>query len=440
MNKRSRFIIAISISVLIILIIGLTTIGVSAVRNANNTQVESQAVVASEPSLADTQLQVETESIYDQGVLVGGVIADSPAAAAGIRRGSIILEVDGQEIDSSKELIGLLAEKGGNTAVTIRVLNGDTPEEISVILAEESPYLGVHLVDSDFSSFGLNGDENCVCGFELPDGFKEFHTPPGDFDFDFSELHSGLIVTEVIEDSGAADAGLELGDIIQQVDGETVESVDQFIELIGNKNPGDSITLSILRGDESVELTATLKTHPDDESRAFLGVGLSNFPGMGRMFSPDGYKFNFEGSDVQTGAIIIEVVPETAAAEAELQPQDVIQAIDGESVTTIDSLVELIGAKNPGDMVTLSILRDGESQEVTVTLGANPDDESQAYLGVNIGAFFNVDVEQFNNNGEGSDPGQFFFHMRPDNGFGPFFVPPQGGEDIFAPDPNDLDA
>ena len=101
------------------------------------------------------------------------------------------------------------------------------------------------------------------------------------------------------------------------------------------------------------------------------------------------------GYDIEatgTGAVVFEVV-EGSAAEEVLQAGDVIVAIDGEPVGIADELVELLGAHEPGDEVVLSVEQeDAEPNDVAVTLGSNPDDETSPFLGVSAGTR-NVEFE-----------------------------------------------
>ncbi|GAA1460387.1 trypsin-like peptidase domain-containing protein [Nocardiopsis exhalans] len=71
------------------------------------------------------------------------------------------------------------------------------------------------------------------------------------------------------------------------------------------------------------------------------------------------------------GAEIMELTEDGAADEAGLEPGDVVVSVDGENVTSPDQLIAQIRARQPGDDVTLGVLRggSGSEQEVTVTLG-----------------------------------------------------------------------
>ena len=72
------------------------------------------------------------------------------------------------------------------------------------------------------------------------------------------------------------------------------------------------------------------------------------------------------------GAGISEVRAGTPAAEAGLENGDVVTAIDGTSVGSADELRQLIDAKQPGDQVTLTVSRDGDTTTLDVRLGSRP--------------------------------------------------------------------
>ena len=98
------------------------------------------------------------------------------------------------------------------------------------------------------------------------------------------------------------------------------------------------------------------------------------------------------GIDADTGAIVSDVVPGSPADSAGLQAGndrirfqgrqvdvggDVITAVNGQAVTDNADLPRIVSRLNPGDEVTLDIIRDGDSQEVKLTLGKRPTSVSQ---------------------------------------------------------------
>jgi putative serine protease PepD len=72
------------------------------------------------------------------------------------------------------------------------------------------------------------------------------------------------------------------------------------------------------------------------------------------------------------GVALTEVRPGTPAERAGLQQGDVITSIDGQKVSDPTSLSEAIDAKQPGDKITLTYLRDGETKTTSLTLATRP--------------------------------------------------------------------
>jgi S1-C subfamily serine protease len=69
------------------------------------------------------------------------------------------------------------------------------------------------------------------------------------------------------------------------------------------------------------------------------------------------------------GMLIQEVLADSAAAKAGLKAKDIILKIDGTEPTSLKEFISILELKQPGDEVTLDILRDGKEEKVKVTLG-----------------------------------------------------------------------
>ncbi|PTB93149.1 serine endoprotease DegQ, partial [Marinobacter sp. Z-F4-2] len=76
--------------------------------------------------------------------------------------------------------------------------------------------------------------------------------------------------------------------------------------------------------------------------------------------------------DVSQGAFVAEVLPDGAAAEAGLKSGDVIVGVNGEKIRTFADLSARVNTIGPGKEVTITVLRDGDERQYTVTL--NQDD------------------------------------------------------------------
>lgn len=79
-----------------------------------------------------------------------------------------------------------------------------------------------------------------------------------------------------------------------------------------------------------------------------------------------------ESTSGEAGAVIDEVRPGSPAAQAGLEPGDVVVAIDGRRVDTYADLVAVILGSQPGDQVTLSVQRSGQELQITATLAERP--------------------------------------------------------------------
>jgi len=79
------------------------------------------------------------------------------------------------------------------------------------------------------------------------------------------------------------------------------------------------------------------------------------------------------------GLTIAAVIADSPADKAGLQRGDVITAVDGTAVEDMKALLAVIKDKNVGDTLTLSVLRDGAAQDVTVTLEARPEPLAEAH-------------------------------------------------------------
>lgn len=321
-----------------------------------------------------------------QGAPIVEVVADSPADRAGLQEKDIIVAVDDQPVDADNDLADLIAAYAPGDEVTLKVQRPgqEAALEVQVTLGQhpddaEKAYLGVsYLPQTRKWSGGV---------FSLPDVL------PIPAPFEGGRLvvpPRGAVVQSVEEDSAAAEAGLQKGDVIVAVDDESVKSPQDLTDLIGAHVPGDVVTLKLHRihEDQTLEVKVTLGEHPEDANRAYLGVRFapaSPIPFLGETpfrVSPD---FEF-----QRGAIVRQVAKDSPAADAGLQEGDVITAIDGEPVAGVQALVETIASHTPGDAVTLTVYRleSEEEQDIEVTLAVHPDDAEKAYLGVSIGGMF----------------------------------------------------
>ena len=239
-----------------------------------------------------------------------------------------------------------------------------------------------------------------------------------------AEMHdeAGVLILSVVPDSPADEAGIVRGDIVLAVDGEAIDSAESFAETIGALSAGDEIAITVLHGDDTLDLATTLG---ERAGRTYLGVvpyaeedlsaeeadvdeanaDEANTDEANDKDASDETADEADEEDAdkdeadepterrslrsmmpfgQGGAMIGEVVEGGPAAEAGLVPGDLIVAVDGQDLNDDVDFAELISSYAPGDVVTLTVtnIESNETLEVPVTLGAHPDDEERAFLGI----------------------------------------------------------
>jgi S1-C subfamily serine protease len=329
-------------------------------------------------ALAEDTAQTQEEN----GILIASVQPDSPAAQAGVVRGDILLKINDEPVNDWQAVRDQLSGLSAGDQVDLVVLHGDEQRTLTATVPEgnDQPYLGL-----------------VPCGgFDLMEHLGRF----GMGQMPALPAGSGALITSVVADSPAEQAGLQEGDRIVAVDGQEVNDENSLADLIGAHTPGDQVTLEIERAaEETQEVTVQLGENPDNAGTAYLGVqyaaGGARVPKQlfDRPFPtlPEG---------VTQGVIVRSVTDGSPAQQAGLQEEDIITAIDGEAVSDPQSLVDAVAAHQPGDTVTLTITNaDTEGEhEIQVTLGENPDEAGKAYLGISIGGV----IHSWHPNGSGS--------------------------------------
>jgi putative serine protease PepD len=145
-------------------------------------------------------------------------------------------------------------------------------------------------------------------------------------------------------------------------------------------NPGNSGGVLADREGRVIGINSAIRS---DGSNGNIGIGFA----VPIDIAAKSARAIVEGKPVQTGflgvssgeptsgrggAVIQEVTPGTPAADAGLQVGDLVIELDGQAVTGTDDLVGRIRDHQPGDKVTLKVVRDGKEQNVTATLADRP--------------------------------------------------------------------
>ena len=189
----------------------------------------------------------------------------------------------------------------------------------------------------------------------------------------------GVLVTDVDPGGPAAAAGVQSGDLIVGIDGKPVAHIADLTGALADAEHAE-VTLAIKRGEEMIDQVVAIDYV---WQRPRLGLMVSNvIPQRGQLgmetepggeTAPDADEFTFEEL-AAPGAIVLEVVPDSPAAAAGLQPGDWITAVDGTELSeTAGNLGEVIGGFEPGASISVDYERAGEAMSAAVTLGTHPE-------------------------------------------------------------------
>jgi serine protease Do len=174
------------------------------------------------------------------GVLISDVGAGSPAAAAGLKRGDVVLKVNDQPVDSTGRLRNSIASSGAAARVKLLVLRGGKERVITVELGKMP---GGESAGGKSSPAAPGGGPSSLDGITLEEqtpAMRDRYQLP-------TRVRQGVLITGVQSGSSAARAGLRPGDVLLEVDRRKVTSIASF-ERLWKRAKGKTLLLVFRRG------------------------------------------------------------------------------------------------------------------------------------------------------------------------------------------------
>lgn len=185
----------------------------------------------------------------------------------------------------------------------------------------------------------------------------------------------GAIVSSIVAGGPADDAGFERMDVITAVNGQSVDGSAELTRRVGSIGAGTEVTFNVIRDGENVVVRATLGDRPAE-------IDLSTMQSIEPDDAPQTVFFGMQvvpagsegldrlGVTAETGIVVVDLQPNSEAAQKGLRPGDVILEAGGEDLSDLDDLQNAIDeAREDGRTAILLLVQNDTGQRyVALTL------------------------------------------------------------------------
>ncbi len=198
----------------------------------------SRGYLALVPQPIDENLAKALNLENTEGTLVGDVTPGGPADKAGILRGDVIVEFNGQKIKDDMELRTIVAQTKPGTSVKIGIVRDNKNRELTAVLGERP-----NQQEQNDTQQEQSGNQNVpTLGLLVQELTPALARQLG------YDHEKGVLVANVIGGSPADEVGLQRGDLIKEVNRQEITAVQEFQTSISKLESGDSVALLVMRG------------------------------------------------------------------------------------------------------------------------------------------------------------------------------------------------
>ena len=196
-------------------------------------------------------------------------------------------------------------------------------------------------------------------------------------------VDKGVLVTYVIDDSPADEAGIKKGDVILKYEGRSVRYSDELIEYVRKTPPGEKAKIEIDRNGKTKKFEVEIEKsrrrvvidkfgdgghgftfYSKDNESGFLGVDMYDLT--------DGLREYFDVEDDE-GVLIVNVIEDSPAEKAGFKSGDIIVKVDKRVIEDSDDLRKAISKHEPDEKVKIDYIRNKKKSSKTVKLGERED-------------------------------------------------------------------
>lgn len=182
---------------------------------------------------------------------------------------------------------------------------------------------------------------------------------------------SGALIAQVMPDSPADKAGLQVGDIVIAYENEDVETSAALPPLVGRSRIGEKVQLKIIRDGKPRQVDVTLEELPEQDQAAATEHGRRAPKTSQDLLGITVDELTEERQralGIETEGVLVVEVRDGPGREAGLMQGDIIRTIDGKSVGTPAELNQLVRSLPAGKSVPLLIVRNGSPRFLALRL------------------------------------------------------------------------
>ncbi len=206
------------------------------------------------------QIQDVNEAMHDalgmgdrKGVLIADVFKGQPADKAGIKRGDVVLSVDGKNVETSNDLKNTVAYITPGKKVPIVIFRNGKEITLEVVLKERNEASVDKLATNESKGRESASETGQRLGLSVSNITGDLRQQ-----YNIQPDVSGVVVTDVDQASQAAGEGIQPGDVIQELNRQPVASVKEFDRIAKSIKDNTAVLLLVRRGENSMFVAFTL--------------------------------------------------------------------------------------------------------------------------------------------------------------------------------------
>jgi serine protease Do len=177
-----------------------------------------------------------------KGVLVSDVVKGSPAEKSGLKQGDVIMRFDAKEIENAHKLSQVVAATAPDTRVKVDIRRNGNAKTVSLTIGTMPSEEQTAVAPKEEISWGMAVQEL------TPQLAQQLGLEPG---------VTGVVITDIKEGSPAAEAGLQTGDLISEVNRTAIKNLNDYQQALKKVKNGENLLLLVKRGSGALYVVLT---------------------------------------------------------------------------------------------------------------------------------------------------------------------------------------